>query len=112
MDLGLEESDSGKKYSASFKIVDPPPPETKIEEAGAKQKTRIAVQSENKDAEIALADADGKERIRLKVDADGAGVFRFSTTMARSFLLRRNESSHTISSNQPLRATPSGAGKG
>jgi hypothetical protein len=72
MDLGLEESDGGKKYSASFKIVDPPPPETKIEEAGAKQKTRITVQSENKDAEISLADADGKERIRLKVAADGA----------------------------------------
>jgi len=71
MDLGLEESDGGKKYSASFKIVDPPPPEAKIEEAGAKQKTRITVQSENKDAEIALADADGKVRIRLKVAADG-----------------------------------------
>jgi hypothetical protein len=76
MDLGLEESDDRKKYSASFKIVDPPPPETKIEEAGAKQKTRIAIQSENKDAQIALADADGNERIKLKVAADGAATIQ------------------------------------
>jgi hypothetical protein len=72
MDLGLEESDGGKKYSASFKIVDPPPPGTRIEEAGAKQQTRIAIQNENKDAQITLADADGKERIKLKVAANGA----------------------------------------
>jgi len=72
MDLGLEESDDGKKYSASFKIVDPPPPGTRIEEAGAKQQTRIAIQNENKDAQIILADADGKERIKLKAAADGS----------------------------------------
>jgi len=71
MDLGLEESDGGKKYSASFKIVDPPPPGTRIEEAGAKQQTRIGIQNENKDAQITLADADGKERIKLRVAADG-----------------------------------------
>jgi hypothetical protein len=71
MDLGLEESDGGKKYSASFKIVDPPPTGTRIEEAGAKQQTRIAIQNENKDAQIVLADADSKERIKLKVAADG-----------------------------------------
>jgi hypothetical protein len=32
-------------------------------------------------------------------------VFRFSTTMAKLFLLRRNESGRTISSNQALQPT-------
>jgi hypothetical protein len=69
--FGLE-SDDSQKYAASFQILDPPPPGTRIEEAGAKQETRIAIQNENKDAQITLADADGKERIKLKVAADGA----------------------------------------
>jgi hypothetical protein len=66
------ESDDGKKYSAGFEVLDPPPPGTTIEEAAAKRRTRIAIQNENKDAQIILADADGKERIKLKVAADGA----------------------------------------
>ena len=66
------ESDDGKKHSASFEILDPPPPGATIEEAGAKHRTRIAIQNENKDAQITLADADGKERIKLKVAADGS----------------------------------------
>jgi len=66
------ESDDGKRYSASFEILDPPPPGTSIEEAATKHRTRIAIQNENKDAQITLADADGKERIKLKVAADGS----------------------------------------
>jgi hypothetical protein len=66
------ESDDGKKYSAGFEVLDPPPPGTTIEEAGAKHRTRIAIQNENKDAQITLADADGKVRIKLKVAADGS----------------------------------------
>jgi hypothetical protein len=70
IDLGVESD--GMKYSASFLISDPPPAETKLEEAASKQQTRIAIQNKNKDAQITLADANGKERIKLKVAADGA----------------------------------------
>jgi hypothetical protein len=66
------ESDDGKKYSAGFEVLDPPPPGTTIEEAGAKHRMRIAIQNENKDAQIKLADADGKDRIKLEVAADGS----------------------------------------
>jgi hypothetical protein len=66
------ESDDGKKYSAGFEVLDPPPPGATIEEAGAKHRTRIAIQNENKEAQITLADANGKERIKLKVAADGS----------------------------------------
>jgi hypothetical protein len=66
------ESGDGKKYSAAFEVLDPPPPGATIEEAGAKHRMRIAIQNENKDAQITLADADGKERIKLKVAADGS----------------------------------------
>ena len=66
------ESEDGKKYSAGFEVLDPPPPGATIEEAGATHRTRIAIQNENKDAQITLADVDGKERIKLKVAADGS----------------------------------------
>ena len=66
------ESDDGKTHSAGFEVLDPPPPGATIEEAGAKHRTRIAIQNENKDAQIRLADVDGKERIKLKVAADGS----------------------------------------
>ena len=70
------ESDDGKNYSAGFEVLDQPPPGTTIEEAGAKHRTRIAIQNENKDAQITIADADFKERIKLKVAADGAATIQ------------------------------------
>jgi len=65
------ESNDGKKHLASFLILAPPPPGTKIEEAAGRQQTRIAIQNDNKDAQIILADAKGKERIGLLVDRKG-----------------------------------------
>ncbi len=65
------ESDDGKKHSASFLILDPPPPGVKIEEAASKQKTRVIIEDDNKDARIILSDAEGKERIKLLVDRKG-----------------------------------------
>lgn len=70
LDLGIETGNSDK-YMAGFRINDPPPPGTKLEEAALKQQTRITVQSENRDASITLADANGKARIKLGVTRSG-----------------------------------------
>jgi hypothetical protein len=84
LDLGIESDND--KCTASLRFVDPPPPATKLEDAAAKQQTRITLQNKNKDASITLADGDGKERIKLGVapngeakiqilDAEGKAVF-------------------------------------
>jgi hypothetical protein len=76
--IGLSrwESNNGKEYSASFGIIDPPPPGVKILEAASKQQDRVVIEDVNKNARIILSDAEGKERIKLLVDRKGEAAIQ------------------------------------